>query len=117
MLLFDVAPTSTAGSDLSQFLVTVWARHPDRIPNGVGGIVLGLVEPCINHTPLVFISSSELVCSKCDTLQFRVFIRVLEVHDYTILAKDLLLWRWHARSIGKPWFFSPPLAKDLSGRR
>jgi hypothetical protein len=85
MLIFDVAPTSTAGSDLSQFLVTVWVRHLDRISNEVGGIVLGLVEPFIDHAPLVFISSSELVCSKCDTLQFRVFIRVLEVHDYTIL--------------------------------
>jgi hypothetical protein len=84
VLIFDVAPVSATSFDLSQFLVTAWARHPDLTPNEVGGIILEPVEPFIEHAPPLFLSSSELVHSKCDTLQFRIFIRVLEVHDYSI---------------------------------
>jgi hypothetical protein len=82
-LTFDVAPVSADGSDLSQFLVATWARHPDLIPNEVGGVVPEPVEPFIDRVLPLFVSSSELVNSTYDTLQFRVFILVLEVHDYT----------------------------------
>jgi hypothetical protein len=84
-LIFNVALASAMASDLSQFLVTTWARHPDLIPNEIGGIVPELVVPFIECTPPLFVSSLELVHSKCNTLKFLVFIRVLEVHDYTIL--------------------------------
>jgi hypothetical protein len=83
-LIFNVALASAMASDLSQFLVTTWVRHPDLIPNEIGGIVPELVVPFIECTPPLFVSSSELVHSKCNTLKFLVFIRVLEVHDYTI---------------------------------
>jgi hypothetical protein len=83
-LIFDVPPASAMTSDLSKFLVAAWSRHPDLIPNEVGSIVLEPVVPFVEHAPL-FIWSSELIHSKCDKLQFCVFIQVLEVHDYTIL--------------------------------
>jgi hypothetical protein len=62
----------------------MWAKHPDFIPNGVGGIVLGPTEPFVEREPPLFLRSSELIHSSCDTLQFRVFNCVLKVHDYTI---------------------------------
>jgi hypothetical protein len=34
-----MAPASASTSDLSQFLVAAWVKHPDLIPNEVGGIV------------------------------------------------------------------------------
>jgi hypothetical protein len=38
--------------------------------------------PFLEREPLLFLSLSELIHSRCDTLQFRVFVHVLEVHDY-----------------------------------
>jgi hypothetical protein len=75
---------SSSGSDLSQFLVATWERYLDLIPNEVGGIILELVEPFIEHAPPLFINASEVIHSKCDMLQFCIFVRVLEVHDYSI---------------------------------
>jgi hypothetical protein len=40
--------------------------------------------PFLECEPPLFLSSSELIHSRCDTLQFCVFVCVLEVHDYTI---------------------------------
>jgi hypothetical protein len=42
------------------------------------------VELFVECASPLFISVLEVVHSRCDTLQFRVFIQVLEVHDYTI---------------------------------
>jgi hypothetical protein len=70
--------------DMSQFLVAAWARHPDLIPNEVGGIVPEPVKPFMERAPSLFLKDSELIHSKCDTLQFRVLIRVIEAHDYSI---------------------------------
>jgi hypothetical protein len=68
-----------------QFLIMAWARHLDPIPNEVGGIILEPVHPFVEREPPLFIRTSELIHSKCDTLQFCVFVRVLKVHDYIIL--------------------------------
>jgi hypothetical protein len=38
----------------------------------------------VEHTPPLFIQASELIHFKSDMLQFWVFIRVIEVHDFTI---------------------------------
>jgi hypothetical protein len=84
-LIFDVSPVSSSSLDLSQFLVAAWARHSDLIPNEIGGIVPEPVEPFVERAPPLFISTSEVVHSRCDMLQFHIFIRVLEVHDYSIV--------------------------------
>jgi hypothetical protein len=42
------------------------------------------VEPFVERMQPLFLGSSEIVHSKCDTLQFRVFIRILEIHDFNL---------------------------------
>jgi hypothetical protein len=69
-LIFDVAPASAAGSDLSQFLVAAWVRHPDLIPNEVGGIVLEPVELFVDHAQPLFVSSSKPVHSSATRCNF-----------------------------------------------
>jgi hypothetical protein len=83
-LIFDVVTVSASFVDLSQFLVMTWVKQPDLFPNEVGGIVPELVALFVEREPPRFLSSSELIHSRCDTLQFCDFIRVLEVHDYRI---------------------------------
>jgi hypothetical protein len=68
--IFDVAPASAAGSDLSQFLVAAWVRHPDLIPNEVGGIVLEPVELFVDHAQPLFVSSSKPVHSSATRCNF-----------------------------------------------
>jgi hypothetical protein len=84
-LVFEVSPSSLNKSDMSSFLVVDWSKHSDLIPIEVGCIfpksspssVVG--EP----PPPLFLQAPEIVHSKCDTLQSRAFIQVLEVHDFT----------------------------------
>jgi hypothetical protein len=82
--MFDTMLASTMALDLSQFLVATWAKHPDLIPNEVGDIISEPVQPFVEREPSLFIRSLGLIHLWCDTLQFWVFVRVLEVHDYTI---------------------------------
>jgi hypothetical protein len=37
-LIFDMAPSSADGSDMSHYLVVAWAVHPDLIPTEVGHV-------------------------------------------------------------------------------
>jgi hypothetical protein len=78
--VFESSPRSVDQSDLSSYLVVVWAHHPDLIPTEVGCSIPEPVEP-----PL-FIRSLEGIHPKCDLLHFRVFIRILEVHDFNPLS-------------------------------
>jgi hypothetical protein len=38
----------------------------------------------MERMPPLFLGSNEIIHSKCDTLQFRVFIRILEIHDFNL---------------------------------
>jgi hypothetical protein len=48
-------------SNLSSFLVVVWAQHPDIIPTEVGCSILELVELFVEVEPSLFIRASEVV--------------------------------------------------------
>jgi hypothetical protein len=68
---------------MSQFLAAAWAIHPDFILNEVGCTVLELVEPFVEGQLLLFICASDLIHAKCDTLDFRTLVRILEIHDFS----------------------------------
>jgi hypothetical protein len=80
-LVFEVDPSTLDQSDLSSFLVVVWARHPDLIPSEVCCSMPKPVEPFIEPPPPLFLRSTEIIHSSCDLLHFWVFIRILEVND------------------------------------
>jgi hypothetical protein len=82
-LVFEAAPQSMDGSDLSSFMVVAWARHPDLIPTEVGCSIPEPVEPFIERESLLFLRASEVIHSMCNLLHFRAYIRVLETHDFT----------------------------------
>jgi hypothetical protein len=44
-LVFETAPSSADGSDMSRFLAVVWTIHPDLIPREVGCVIPEAVEP------------------------------------------------------------------------
>jgi hypothetical protein len=66
------------------FLVVDWALHPELIPIEVGCTILEPVKPFVECKPPLFLRASEIIDSKCDTLQFRVFILILEIHDFNV---------------------------------
>jgi hypothetical protein len=81
--IFDQAPSSSAATDLSQYIVAAWCLHPELIPSEVGCIVLELEEPSeVGRSPF-FLRAYEIIHSKRDTLQFRVFIKIIEIHDFS----------------------------------
>jgi hypothetical protein len=69
-------------SNLSSFLVVVWAQHPDLIPTEVGCSIPEPVEPFVEAKPSLFIRASEVIHDKCDLLHFCAFIHILVVHDF-----------------------------------
>jgi hypothetical protein len=83
-LVFDAVPSSRSGEDLSRFLVAARAIHPSLIPEEVGCVNPEPEEPFVEHEPPLSLLALEIIHSKLDTLQFRVFIKVLEVHDFSI---------------------------------
>jgi hypothetical protein len=84
-LNFKIAPASLNREDLSHFFVVAWAIHPNLILVEVGCMVPEPKrEPIIDVRPL-FLWTDEIVHSKQDTLHFKAFVQVLEVHDFSIL--------------------------------
>jgi hypothetical protein len=71
-------------SNLSSFLVVVWAHHPDLILTEVGCSIPEPVVLFIEAKPPLFIRSSEVIHAKSDLLHFCVFIRILDVHDFNL---------------------------------
>jgi hypothetical protein len=70
-LIFNVTPSSASGEDLSSFWAVAWATHRDLIPAEVGCIFPEPVELFVERAPPLFLSASELIHSKLDTLQLR----------------------------------------------
>jgi hypothetical protein len=79
-LVFEVSPRSLDQSDLSSFLVVVWARHPDLIPTEVGCSVPEPVEPFVEAEPPLFLRAEEIIHSSSNLLHFQALIRTIEVH-------------------------------------
>jgi hypothetical protein len=67
-LIFDVAPSSSSGDDLLAFWATAWAMHPDLIPTELGCIFPEPEEPFVEREPPLFLSTSEIIHSKRETL-------------------------------------------------
>jgi hypothetical protein len=63
-------------------MAIAWAVHPDLILVEVGCIIPEPEEPFVECEPPLFLSASELIHSKQDTLQFRAFIQIVEIHDF-----------------------------------
>jgi hypothetical protein len=68
---------------MSSFLVSAWAIDPDFIPTEVGFSILEPVKPFVEREPLFFLSSSEIINSKCNLLHYRAIISILEIHDFS----------------------------------
>jgi hypothetical protein len=79
--IFDQAPSSSAATDMSQYIVAAWALHLDLIPIEVGCIVLEPEEPSEVGRPLL--RASEIMHSKRDMMQFRVSIKIIKIHDFS----------------------------------
>jgi hypothetical protein len=45
-------------------------------------------EPFVERAPSLFLSSSEIIHSKRDPLQFHALVKLLEVHDFSPLELD-----------------------------
>jgi hypothetical protein len=69
---------------ISHFLAVVWAIHPDLIPREVGCVISEPVEPFVEHQSPLFLCASKIIHYSCDTRQFCAFVKVLEVHDFTL---------------------------------
>jgi hypothetical protein len=82
-LIFDVMPHTSDASVMSEFLAAAWTVHPDLIPVEVGCIIPESQEPFIDRHPPLFLRSSEIVHSKRDTLGFRVFMKIIEIHNFS----------------------------------
>jgi hypothetical protein len=63
--------------------VAAWDIHLNLIPMEVGCIVSEPEELFMEGVPPLFLWTYEVIKSKCDTLQLRVFIKVIEIHDFT----------------------------------
>jgi hypothetical protein len=72
-----------AETDTSRYFVVAWAVHPNLIPHEMGYTIPKPKEQLAGVPPL-FIREEELIHSKRDTLKFRAFIHVLEVHDFLL---------------------------------
>jgi hypothetical protein len=84
-LNFEVTSSSVNRVDLSRFFIMAWAIHPDLILNEVGFMIPKPKEPFQEGVPPLFLRASEIIHSKSNTLQYRAFVHVLEVHDFTLL--------------------------------
>jgi hypothetical protein len=82
-LIFNVAPSLARGEDLFAFWAAAWETHPDLIPAEVGCIFPKLEDPFVEQAPPLFLSASELIHSKIDTLQLRALIKIIEIHDFS----------------------------------
>jgi hypothetical protein len=87
-LVSEVSPRSLDQSDLSRFLVVVWARHLDLIPTEVACSVPEPVDPFVNAQPPLFLTAHEIIHSKCNLLHFRAFVHIVEVHDFNLLESS-----------------------------
>jgi hypothetical protein len=81
-LSFELAPASVSRTNMSHFFMVAWALNLDLIPNEVGCAIPEPEEPVVG-LPLLFVRAEELIHSKQDSLQFRAFIHVLEMHDFS----------------------------------
>jgi hypothetical protein len=57
--------------------------HPDLALVEVGCIIPEPQEPFMERQPPLFLRSSEIIHSKRDRLGFRVFIKIIEIHDFS----------------------------------
>jgi hypothetical protein len=87
-LIQEVVLASENKEDLSKYMTVAWVLHPDLIPIKVGCVVSEPVQPSVVGQPPVFLRMSEIMNTKCDTLQHRVFIQVIEVHDFNLPEGD-----------------------------
>jgi hypothetical protein len=69
--------------DLSEFLAAAWTVHLDLVPVDVGCIIPEPQEPFVEQQPPLFLRSSKIIHSKCDTHGFRIFIKIIEIHDFS----------------------------------
>jgi hypothetical protein len=83
-LVLEMMTRSLDRSEMSSYLIVGWALHSELISSEVGCAIPEPVEPFMGEAPPLFLRSSEIIHSKCDTLQFRVFIRILEIHDFNL---------------------------------
>jgi hypothetical protein len=67
-LIFDIAPDTADGSNLSQYWAAVWATHPDLILGEVGWVFLEPEQSLGERALPFFIPTSEIIHSKRDTL-------------------------------------------------
>jgi hypothetical protein len=63
--------------------VVTWAVHPYLIPVEIGAVILESEEPSVVGAPPLFLHADEVIHSKIDTLQHRVLIHILEIHDFS----------------------------------
>jgi hypothetical protein len=89
-LVFETAPSSADGSDMSRFLAVVWTIHPDLIPREVGCVIPEAVEPFVVHQPSLFLRASELIHSCYDTLQLRCWRFTTLHHCQTPITAALI---------------------------
>jgi hypothetical protein len=83
-LVFEMMSHLLDHSDMTSYLVIAWALHLELIPSEVGYAIDEPVEPFIKQAPMLFLRANEVIHLKCDTLQFRVFIKILESHDFNL---------------------------------
>jgi hypothetical protein len=83
-LNFEIVLALLNMADLFRFFVVAWAIHPNLISVEVGCVVLEPEGESVVGVHPLFLRAEELMHSKQDTLQFWVFVHVLEVHDFTI---------------------------------
>jgi hypothetical protein len=69
-------------------MAVAWSLHPDLIPAEVGCVIPKPELPFIKREPLLFLSASEIIHSKKDTLQLQAFIQIVEIHDFTPLESS-----------------------------
>jgi hypothetical protein len=83
-LVSEVSPRSLDQSDLSRFLVVVWARHPYLVPTEVACSVSKPADPFVDAQRPLFLRAHEIIHSKCNLLHFRTFVHIVEVHDFDL---------------------------------
>jgi hypothetical protein len=83
-LNFEIVLALLNRADLFRFFVVAWAIHPNLISVEIGCVVLEPEGESVVRVRPLFLRAEELMHSKQDTLQFWVFVHVLEVHDFTI---------------------------------
>jgi hypothetical protein len=128
---------------MSEFLAVAWSLHLDLIPSEVGCVIPEPKEPSIVGQRPLFLREEEIIHSKQSTLQFRVFVKIVEIHDFSptddssddssslgdgsvgnglpgpLLSTSLQLWPrvyWlgsASSSNGVPWLSLPEHGRDV----